>query len=150
MTGFPWWGWTVVAAVVALAELHVPGSYLIWIALGAAMTAALVACGVAVSLEPQLGAFAAAAAVSCVLGWFVYRTMPGRRGHDASLNRRALQLVGAHAVVCEAFVNGEGKVRIGDSQWLAEGPALREGSAVVVTAVRGARLVVRGADESAS
>jgi membrane protein implicated in regulation of membrane protease activity len=38
---------------------------------------------------------------------------------------------------------------VGDSQWLAEGPPLDEGAAVVVTAVRGARLVVRDAGAAA-
>ena len=90
-------------------------------------------------------AFAIAAAASCVLGWLVYRAIGRRPDEDAPLNRRAEQLVGAHAVVSEAFVNGEGKVRVGDSRWLAEGPPLREGTAVVVTAARGARLVVRDA-----
>jgi inner membrane protein len=149
MQGSPWWGWAVAAAVVALAELHAPGSYLIWIALGGAVTAVWVASGGAAALEPQLLIFAIAAALSCVLGWFVYRALPGRHGVDATLNRRAQQLVGARAVVCEPIVNGEGKVRVGDSQWLAEGPALQEGAAVVVTAVRGARLVVREATAGA-
>lgn len=145
MAGFSWWIWAVAAAVVALAELHVPGSYLIWIGLGAALTAGWVAVVGAASLEPQLIVFAIAAAASCVLGWFVYRALPGRRGEDAQLNLRAQQLLGAHATVSEPFVNGEGKVRVGDSQWLAEGPPLRQGTAVVVTAVHGARLVVREA-----
>jgi membrane protein implicated in regulation of membrane protease activity len=145
MAGFAWWLWAGAAAVVALAELHAPGSYLIWIALGAAVTAALAAGGIAVALEPQLGAFAAAAAVSCVIGFFVYRTLPGRRRAETTLNRRGAQLVGARAVVCEAFVSGQGKVRVGDSLWLAEGPALAAGEAVVVTAVHGARLEVREA-----
>ena len=146
MAGFPWWVWAVAAAIVALAELHLPGSYLIWIALGAAITAGLIAAGEAARLEPQIAVFVVAAAASCVLGWFVYRVLPGRRGPAGLLNHRAQQLVGAQAVVCEALVNGEGKVRIGDGQWLAAGPALPEGSAVVVTDVRGARLVVRAAD----
>jgi membrane protein implicated in regulation of membrane protease activity len=149
MPGIPWWGWAAAAAVMALAELHAPGSYLIWIAVGAAITAGVAATSAALSLEPQIAAFAAAAGFSCVLGWFVYRTMPGRRGEDTLLNRRALQLVGARAIVCDAFVNGEGKVRVGDSLWLAEGPTLHEGDAVIVTAVRGARLVVRDASRSA-
>lgn len=145
MSGLPWWGWAVAAAALALAELHAPGSYMIWIALGAAFTAGWIAAQRPEALEPQLIVFAIAAAASCVLGWFVYRALPSRRGDEAMLNRRAQALIGARATVCEGFVNGEGKVRVGDSQWLAEGPPLRVGTAVVVTAVRGARLVVREA-----
>jgi hypothetical protein len=145
MAGFEWWTWAVIAAVVAVAELHVPGSYMLWIGLGAALTAGWVASGHAAAMEPQLITFAIAAAASCVLGWFVYRAS-GRRPTEADLlNRRAVQLIGASATVCEDIVNGEGKVRVGDSLWLAEGPPLRAGTAVVVTAVHGARLVVREA-----
>ena len=35
---WPWWAWIVLAGVLALAEMAVPGSYLMWIALGAAVT----------------------------------------------------------------------------------------------------------------
>ncbi len=51
-------------------------------------------------------------------------------------------MVGAHGTVCEAFVNGRGKVRIGDTVWLADGPDLAEGAPVVVAGVRGTRLDV--------
>jgi predicted membrane protein len=37
----PWWGWAILAALLGLAEMHAPGCYLIWIALGAALTAAV-------------------------------------------------------------------------------------------------------------
>ena len=148
MTGGPWWAWAVLAAVVALAELHAPGSYLIWIALGAAVTAGLVANDPAGTLEWQLGVFAAAAAASCVLGWFVYRALRGHKSGDDLLNRRGQQLVGLHARVAEAFVNGSGKVQVGDTQWLADGPDLAAGDSVVIVEVRGARLVVRGTREA--
>jgi membrane protein implicated in regulation of membrane protease activity len=36
-------------------------------------------------------------------------------------------------------------VRIGDSVWLAEGPTLAAGAAIVVKSVRGARVVVEAA-----
>jgi membrane protein implicated in regulation of membrane protease activity len=141
MAGFAWWVWAIAAALVGLAELHAPGSYLIWIGLGAALTAALeIALGL--TLEGQIIAFVIASAASCLLGYFVYR----RFGRDAAarddLNRRNLRLIGAKGIVCEALTHGEGKVRLGDSVWLAEGPNLPDGAAVVVKDVRGARVVV--------
>ena len=146
MQGLAWWNWAVVSALVAVAELHLPGSYLIWVALGGMLTAVAAAAGQAASLEMQISVFAVAAGLSCVAGWFVYHARPWHKGEDALLNRRAQQMVGARATVCDGFVNGEGKVRLGDSEWLAEGVGLSAGSTVVVTEVRGARLVVRAAD----
>ncbi len=57
-------------------------------------------------------------------------------------------MLGARGMVCEPFVNGHGKVRLGDSVWLAAGPDLADGTPVVVSAVRGTRLVVQPAHGS--
>jgi inner membrane protein len=137
----PWWGWTVLAAGIGLAELHVAGSYLIWIALGAAMTAALTAIG-GLSISAQVGAFIVASAFSCCAGFFVYRRFD-RNGLDgAALNQRGLLTVGARGVVVTDLASGDGKVRLGDTVWLAEGPDLVAGTPVIVRSVRGSRVVV--------
>jgi len=137
-----WWAWIILAGVLALAELHMPGSYLVWIALGAALTS-LAHAALGVSLEAQLALFAGASALSCAIGFFVYRDLGHRRRHQEPLNQRSLAMLGARGIVCERFVNGHGKVRLGDTVWLAAGPDLAEGSAVVVSAVSGTRLVVQ-------
>jgi membrane protein implicated in regulation of membrane protease activity len=136
-----WWAWAILGACVALAELHAPGNYLIWIALGAAATAA--ASGAfEMSLAAQIGIFAAASALSCLVGYFVYRGLNRPVAGDLALNQRNLHVVGAHGVVCEAIVDGRGKVRLGDSVWLAEGPDLPAGTRIAVTSVRGTLVVV--------
>lgn len=147
----PWWGWAVLAGLLALAELHVPGSYLVWIALGAALTSAADA-AFGMRLEGQLGVFAAASAASCVAGYFVYRTLDRRRRGevpgDLALNERNLAMVGARGIICETILNGRGKVRLGDGVWLATGPDLAEGTPVAVTAVQGTRLYVEAIGRS--
>jgi inner membrane protein len=136
----PWWVWGVAAAVIGLAELHVPGSYLIWIAIGAACTAAVAAVA-ELALPGELGTFIAASIVSCTAGYFVYRRFAPR--DDATpLNQRNRLMIGAKGVVCAAFTNGHGKVRLGDSVWLAEGPDLSEGTPVIVKSMRGTALIV--------
>ena len=139
---WPWWAWIVQAGILGLAEMAVPGSYLMWIALGAAVTAVAATTGMV--LEGQLAIFATATAVSCLGGYFVYRALvPGMdRNGDAPLNAPRRSMVGAHGTVCEAFVNGRGKVRVGDTVWLADGPDLPEGTPVIVAGVRGTRLDV--------
>ena len=142
MPHFPWWAWAILAAVVGIAELHVPGSYLIWIASGIAITAAAEAL-FGLTFAQQIAVFAVASCASCVLGYFVYRGFPTRRGAaDGTLNQRDRMMVGARAVVCVPVLNGHGKVRVGDSVWLAEGPDLAEGTAVTVKSVRGTSLIV--------
>lgn len=150
----PWWGWVILAGVLGLAEMQVPGAYLIWIALGAALTAAVDA-AVGLSLEAQLGTFAVASAGSCGAGYFVYRELHRRQQGSVSpdevpLNERSLAMVGARGTVCEAILNGRGKVRLGDGVWLATGPDLAEGTPIAVTAVQGTRLYVEATGPSAT
>jgi inner membrane protein len=142
MMEIPWWAWVILAGILALAELHVPGSYLVWIALGAALTGAVDA-AFGVSVEGQLGTFAAGSALSGIAGYFVYRRWHRRRRGDAPLNERSLAMVGARGTVCEAILNGRGKVRLGDGVWLANGPDLAAGMPVVVSSVQGTRVVVQ-------
>lgn len=140
----PWWVWAVLAIVIGFAELHMPGGYLIWIALGAAITALLDAM-LGLSLTAQLVTFIVASAVSCVGGSFVYRRLNQRASKGDTLNQRDQRMIGTQGIVCETFVNGQGKVRIGDTVWLAEGPPLDEGTPVTVKAVRGTWVIVEPA-----
>jgi membrane protein implicated in regulation of membrane protease activity len=135
------WIWAVGALVVALVELHSPGFYLVWIAAGAAITAA-VSLMLDLSLSTQIVTFAVASMCSCVCGYFVYkRTLRPHRGQSV-VNQRDLQMVGTRGVVHEPIKNGCGKVRLGDSVWLAEGYDMPEGTHVVVRAMRGTIAVV--------
>jgi inner membrane protein len=137
------WIWGTAAVAVAYIELHAPGFYLIWIAAGAGVNTALPAVfGLAV--EGQLLTFAVASAVCCIGGHFVYQHLNRGQPEESQLNRRELQIIGAAGVVCEPLKNGHGKVRLGDSVWLAEGPSLPEGAPIVVTALRGTTVRVEG------
>ena len=136
----PWWAWACLAAFIGLAELHAPGSYLIWIAIGAALTA-VVEAGWGLSLSAQIAAFAVLSAISCGAGYFIYRRFNHPK-EATPLNQRNLFMIGAQGVVCLPIVNGQGKVRLGDSVWLADGPNLPEGAHVIVKSVHGTRITV--------
>ncbi|WP_296706077.1 NfeD family protein [Rhodoblastus sp.] len=141
----PWFMWAGIAIFLGLAELHAPGVYLVWIALGAtAMT--LLTILHQFSLEAQLGLFLAFSAVSSILGWFVYRTA-NRTSLDFDLNERAYAMVGLCGTVAVPIQYGSGKVRVGDTVWLADGPELPESAPVRVRAVRGSRLIVEALGE---
>jgi membrane protein implicated in regulation of membrane protease activity len=135
------WIWAIGALGAAVAEIVVPGLYLIWLAGGAAVTA-LASFAFDLALTTQLFIFAAASAVSCVAGYFVYRQLISPIAGTSPLNQRDLELIGATGTVFEALKNGHGKVELGDSVWLAEGPDLEVGTPVVVAAMRGTVVVV--------
>ena len=80
--------------------------------------------------------------IADVLIDFVWASPAILKTDQPDLNRRSAQLVGRVAVVEEAIANGRGKVRIGDTLWMAEGPDVPAGADVRVTAARGAALEV--------
>jgi hypothetical protein len=59
-----------------------------------------------------------------------------------ALNERGHQYIGRTFVVAEPIINGRGKIQIGDTLWLAQGPDLPAGSRATVTATNGTVLVV--------
>ena len=133
------WYWATAAAVIAYVEMHAPGFYLIWIACGAATTAAGIGL-FGISVEEQLITFALASVGFCIVGYFVYRSLNVQPG--TSLNRRELGIVGAEGVVAEPIQSGHGKVRLGDTVWLAQGPDLPAGTPIRVRALRGTTVQV--------
>ena len=141
------WVWAIGALFLALIELHAPGMYLIWIAAGAAVTA-LATLLLDLPPEGQLIVFAAAAPLTCMLGFFVYRRAMLQHHAARTLNERDRTLVGARGIVAEPIRDGRGKIRLGDTVWLAEGPDLPQGAPVVVTALRDTTAIVTAPPET--
>jgi membrane protein implicated in regulation of membrane protease activity len=134
------WGWLSLAAVTAGLEMLLPGAYMIWVAAAALATAAATAV-VATTPDGQLAAFA----VFIVVALLVSRQLKARspiRSDDPALNRLALRVAGQAGTVTEAISGGRGRVRLGDSEWLAEGPDAPPGARVRVLGANGAVLQV--------
>lgn len=134
------WGWLSVAAVAAGLEILLPGAYLIWLAF-AALGTALTVLVLNLTLDGQLGAFAI---------WILLSLLAARRfradrtgpSDDPLLNRPGARLAGAVATVTQAIVDGRGRVKLGDNEWLAHGPDAPVGARVRVVGADGAVLKV--------
>ena len=135
------WVWGIGALVGAVAELLVPGFYLIWIAAGAATTA-LAVFAFDVAMPAQIIIFVLASLLTCGAGYVVYQKLIGTPTGQPTLNERGAAMLGATGVVSEALKGGRGKVDLGDGVWLAEGPDLEAGTPVTVIEVRGTVLIV--------
>jgi len=61
---------------------------------------------------------------------------------DPLINRRTARLVGETALVVQRIEHGSGRVRLGDSEWLARGPDSEAGEHVRITGSDGAVLLV--------
>ena len=134
--------WVGVGLALLVAELIVPGVFLMWIGVGAIGTGGAVALGLA-GWGPQVSCFAVLSAGSIALGLRLRRP-PVRR-----VNLPEIGLVGrtAHAL---SFEGREGRVRLGDSDWpaqLVSGAASPEPQARLrVVGVKGVVLVVQPMD----
>ena len=90
--------------------------------------------------------FAVLALAACALyARFLRPRLERREPGSERLNRRGEQMIGQRYELIEPIVNGRGKARVGDGQWLVSGPDLPAGSTVEVIAVQGTTLQVRAA-----
>ena len=140
----PHWLWLAGGLLLAIAEVIAPGLFLIWLALAALIT------GAATWLLPlatwvQVALFAELAIVEVLI---VRRWLHERRPHepaDLMLNDRGARLLGQTVTVTQPIVSGEGRVRLGDGEWIARGEDAPAGAAMRIVALDGTVLLVEPA-----
>ena len=130
----PHWWWLAAAIVLAIAELVVPGAFLIWVAAGAALTA-VAALLLGVPLAFQFVLFGLFSVASVYLGRRFYGNAV--ESSDPLLNDRAARLVGRSVSVVTSVNAHGGRVRVGDGEWNARGGPAEPGEHVLVTSVEG-------------
>ena len=133
--------WLALALALGIAELLVPGVFLVFVAAAAAITGAIVLALPELPLPAQLAAFAVWSAVAVAIGRRWYAEHPVASA-DPRLNDRAARLVGEIVTAEADFADGRGRVRVGDGSWPARGLDLAAGTRARVAAVEGGVLVV--------
>ena len=81
-------------------------------------------------------------AISMVPLWRHFAGRASEREDNEFLNRRTQELVGQVATLETPIVNGFGTIKLGDTIWRVEGPALEAGTRVKIENADGARLRV--------
>lgn len=132
--------WGILALVLAAAEIFVPGVFLIFLAVAAALTA-VVDLVVPMNGAFQLLVFSVFSALSVSAGRLWYLAKPAN-STDPLLNDKAARLIGRPVTVSDAIAQGEGRVRVDDSSWPARGPDAPVGTRLTVVEVDGATLIV--------
>lgn len=136
----PHYAWLALGLVLAVAEMAIPGVFLIWMA-GAALITGVVTWLLPIGMPLQIVIFA----VLSILAVFLGRRFLVRHpvvSADPLLNRRGARAIGETVVVTQAIVSGSGRVRLGDSEWLARGDDAAPGTHLSVLDVEGSVLVV--------
>lgn len=137
------YGWWLLALVLIAAEMLAPGYFLLWIGIAAGVMGLVTLVVPGMPAIAQAVLFGVLAIAACLVYWKYIRPHAEQRDDQPLLNKRGAQLVGRRFVLVEAIVNGHGKVKVGDSEWLAEGPDLPAGGEVEVVKVDGVVLLVR-------
>jgi len=138
------WIWFIIGAVLAIVELFAPGVLAIWLAIAATLVGGLLLV-VDMPVAAQIALFAV---LSVILVWASrqFLTRHPIESDHPTLNQRGVSYIGRVFVVEQEIRNGSGKIRVGDSLWLAEGEDAEAGARVKVTGVNGSALVVVKAD----
>ena len=137
----PGLAWLILAAVLALTELMVPGIFLVFVAAGAALTGLVTLLVPGVPLVGQVALFTIGSSAAVALGrrWYLRNPAPSS---DPLLNDRVARLLGQVVTVVEPIHAGRGKVRVGDGEWLAKGPDAPAGAQVRILGSEGTWLLV--------
>ena len=140
----PGLAWLILAAVLAIAELLIPGVFLVFVAGGAVLTGVVTLIIPEFALLFQVAVFIAATCAAVAIGRRWYARNPGE-SPDPKLNDRVARLVGEVVTVVEPIDAGRGRVRVGDGEWLACGPDAPAGARVRIVGGKAGSLDVEPA-----
>ena len=116
------WHWLGLALVLLGIEMMLGTYDLLWIsaaAFGATLWAALPLPAGLSSWQAEAIVFCIAALVLLVFGRTVFSNLRSAVSDRPSLNQRGRSLVGKKAVAVTDFAAGEGRVKLGDTTWMA-------------------------------
>ena len=134
------WVWLMLGLLLAALEMLVPGVYLIWLAAAALITGTLTF-AFDLSLPLQVVDFVFLSLIAA----FSAKRFLGERPIESSdplMNRRGARMVGETALVVTAIEHGSGRVKVGDSEWIARGADVPAGQRVRITGTDGSSLLV--------
>jgi inner membrane protein len=141
---FPFMGvyfWWSIAGILLLAEMAMPGFFMLWLAAAAALTA-LLDLYFGFSWAGEILSFAALSMILVLATWRMVMGSRHMKSDQPHLNQRHQGLVGRSFILDRAIINGSGKIKFEDTLWDVDGPDLAVGARVKVTGLNGMRLIV--------
>lgn len=135
-----YWVWIALGLVLAALELLVPGVYLIWLAVAALATGVL-SFLFDFGLPLEIISFVSLSLIAVYSARRYLRDKP-IVSSDPLLNQKGGRMVGETALVVQPIESGSGRVRVGDSEWIARGADISAGERVRITGNDGAILLV--------
>lgn len=133
--------WWIAAGILLLAEMALPGFFMLWLAVAAGLTAILDLIFHFTGVQ-EIFCFAILALLCVLASWRFVMNSRHSKTDSPHLNQRHHGLVGRSFVLDRAIVNGRGKIEVEDTLWDVDGPDMAVGARIKVTGVEGMRLVV--------
>ena len=148
LQGLTVWHWLGIGIVLLTLEVAVGTFDLLWISIGAFITAlfALIIPAPVGGWQGQLVFFGVVAVAFVTAGRTVFKGLRRAPSTHPNLNDRTAAMIGQRGLAATSFDGGQGKVKVGDTMWLAEqagGGAIAEGDKVVVAGADGTTLKVK-------
>ncbi|MGC6406127.1 NfeD family protein [Bisgaard Taxon 45] len=137
------WHWLILGFVLLIAELVLPGVFLLWWGLAAVVIAGVMALIPSVSLTVLAISYAILAIILSVVWWKYQHGKDKADQLHSSLNQRDHAMLGTRGTVQEIAPHGIGRGHFGDTTWRIQGADLQVGDLVEVYQVDGITLKVK-------
>ena len=136
-----YWHWLILAVVMIILEILIPGAYFLWMGVSAIFVGALMYVFPEMVFLVQILIFAVLSVISVVM-YKSYRKKNPIVTDEPALNRRGEKYIDQKFTLTEPIINGEGKIKVDDSTWKIVGMDMPAGMIVRVVAVEGTTLKV--------
>ncbi|HJO63775.1 MAG TPA: NfeD family protein [Sphingomonas sanguinis] len=133
--------WLAAGLALGIAELLVPGVFLVFLAMAAGVTALTAWAIPELPVGLQLAEFAVWSVACVMIGRRWYRDFPVESDAPV-LNAPTLRLRGQIVTVTTPIISGEGRARLGDGEWPVRGPDADIGTRLRVAHVDSGVLLV--------
>ncbi|HOY76342.1 MAG TPA: NfeD family protein [Hyphomonadaceae bacterium] len=148
LDGLTVWHWVGLGIVLMTIEVAVGTFDLLWVSVGAFLTAlfALIVPLPAGGWQGQMVFFGIVALAFVISGRTLFKGLRTRTTTHPHLNDRLASMVGQRGEAATNFDQSQGKVRVGDTVWLAEQSdttTIVEGDQIVITGAEAGLLKVR-------
>ncbi|AKD39149.1 hypothetical protein I926_09195 [Pasteurella multocida subsp. multocida OH4807] len=137
------WHWLILGFVLLIAELVLPGVFLLWWGLAAIVIAGVMAIFPSLSLTALSISYAVFALILSVVWWKYQHGKDKVDQSHSALNQRDHAMLGTKGTVQEISANGIGRGHFGDTTWRVHGNDLAVGDLIEVERVEGITLHVK-------
>lgn len=137
------WHWIVLACILLIGEVIIPGIFLLWWGLAAFVVAIVTAIFPHLSLSSLFITYALLAIGLSIIWWRYQHKKDNQDQAKTSLNQPDHRMLGKIGIVQDIHANGIGRGHFSDTTWRIKGDQLCQGDTIEVVKVEGITLYVR-------